>query len=133
MFRYLCSAAILIGTLGVASAQTTLGGGSFVGTTQDRPGCPAVTLHIIRSGSTLLGSVMYVNGGGMSSIHGQTNGSTLNWTMTPVEGKGPTGQVTGTITPEGRLQIQKVGTECTFATYLPLVSPDIGGPGPGNR
>src|ERR1700682_6110836 len=71
MFRYLCSAAILIGTLGVASAQTTLGGGSFVGTTQDRRGCPAVTLHIIRSGSTILGSVMYVNGGGMSSIHGQ--------------------------------------------------------------
>jgi hypothetical protein len=133
MFRYLCTTAILIGTLGVASAQGTSGGGSFVGTTQDRPGCPAVTLHIIRSGSTLLGSVMYVNGGGMSSVHGQTDGRTLNWTMTPVEGKGPTGQVTGMISPEGRLQIQKVGTECTFTAYLPFVSPDVGGVGAGGR
>jgi hypothetical protein len=132
MFRYLCSTAILIGTLGVASAQQPVGGGSFVGTTEERPGCPAVTLHIIRSGSALTGSAMVVNGTGMSTIHGQTDGRTINWTMTSVEGQGPSGQVTGTISPEGRVQIQKVGSECTFSTYLPRLGPEFTGGG-GNR
>jgi hypothetical protein len=134
MFRYLCTTAILIGTLGVASAQQLpVGGGSFVGTTQDQPGCPAATLHILRSGQTLVGTVMYVNGTGMSSVHGQTDGKTLSFTMISVEGKGPTGQVTGTISPEGRLQIQKVGTDCTFATYLPALRPEYLGTGQGGR
>ena len=123
MFRYLCSAAILIGTVGVASAQPVGGGGSFVGTTRERPGCPAVTLHIVRSGSTLIGTAMYVNGSGMSSIHGQTDGKTVNWTMTSVEGRGPTGQVAGTISPTDWLQIRKVGIECTFELYLPSLRP----------
>jgi hypothetical protein len=133
MFRYLCSAAILIGTVGIASAQPVGGGGSFVGTTRERPGCPAVTLHIIRSGSTLIGSAMYANGSGMSSIHGQTDGKTINWTMTSVEGQGPTGQVTGTISQTGRLQIHKVGTECTFETYLPALRPESAYGGQGGR
>ena len=133
MFRYLCTTAILIGTLGVASAQQPVGGGSFVGTTQERPGCPAVTLHIIRSGSTLSGSVMRVNGTGMSSVHGQTDGKTVNFTMTSVEGTGPTGQVTGTISQIGRLQIKKVGTECSFETYLPQLRPESGYGGQGGR
>jgi hypothetical protein len=132
MFRYLCTTAILIGTLGVASAQPT-GGGSFVGTTQDKPGCPAVTLHIIRSGSNLIGSAMLVNGSGMSSIHGQTDGKTINFTMTPVEGKGPAGQVAGPISQTGRLDIHKVGTECSFQTYLPQLRPESGYGGQGGR
>jgi hypothetical protein len=128
MFRYLCSAAILVGTLGVAHAQLGAGG-SFVGTTQERPGCPAATMHIVRSGSTLLGTIFFVNGSGTSSIHGQTDGRTLSWTMTPVEGKGPSGQVTGTVSGNGQLRIQKVGTECTFETFLPMLGANRAGGG----
>jgi hypothetical protein len=128
MFRYLCSVAILVGTLGVAHAQLAASG-SFVGTTQERPGCPAATMHILRNGSTLTGTIFFVDGTGTSSIHGQTDGRTLNWTMTSVEGKGPTGQVTGTISANGRMQIQKVGTECTFATFLPMLGANRAGGG----
>jgi len=76
---------------------------------------------------------MYVNGSGMSSIHGQTDGRTVNWTMTSVEGKGPSGQVAGTISQIGQLQIHKVGTECTFETFLPTLRPDSAYGGQGGR
>jgi hypothetical protein len=131
MFKYVCGAAIMIGTLGVASAQP-MGGGSFVGTTSETAGCPAVTLHVLRSGATLIGTAFFVNGTGTSSIHGQTDGRSLSWTMTSVEGKGPVGEVTGTVSPIGRLQIKKVGTSCTFETFLPMIqNTTTGGGGRG--
>jgi hypothetical protein len=131
MFKYVCTAAIMIGTLAAASAQPT-GGGSFVGTTNEKPGCPAVTLHIVRNGPTLIGTAFFVNGSGTSSIHGQTDGKTLNWTMASIEGKGPVGEVTGTMSPAGRVDIKKVGSSCTFETYLPMVQAAApGGAGPG--
>ena len=109
MLKYVCGAAMMVGMLGVASAQPT-GGGSFVGTTSETQDCPAVTLHVLRSGPTLIGTAFFVNGSGTSSVHGQTDGKTLNFKMASVEGKGPVGDVTGTISPQGLLQIQKVGT-----------------------
>jgi hypothetical protein len=129
MLRYVSRAAIMVGMLGVASAQP-MGGGSFVGTTSETPSCPAVTLHVLRSGSTLIGTAFFVNGSGTSSIHGQTDGETLSWTMASVEGKGPVGEVTGTISPNGRLQIKKVGSSCTFETFLPMLN-ETGGRGQG--
>jgi hypothetical protein len=129
MFKYVCTAVIMIGTLGAASAQPIgpAGSGSFVGTTKATPGCPAVTLQILRNGATLIGTAFFVDGSGTSSIHGQTDGKTLNWTMTSVEGKGPVGEVTGTMSPLGRIQIKKVGTSCTFETYLPIIQNLTGG------
>jgi hypothetical protein len=133
MLKYVCGAAVMIGMLSVASAQPT-GRGSFVGTTSETPDCPAVTLHILRSGPTLIGTAFFVNGTGTSSIHGQTDGKTVNWRMVPVEGKGPDGDVTGTISPEGLLQIQKVGTACTFQAMLPMFRENTGqGGGGGGR
>jgi hypothetical protein len=134
MFKYVCTAVIMIGTLGAASAQPIggpAGSGSFVGTTNATPGCPAVTLHILRNGPTLIGTAFLVDGSGTSSIHGQTDGKTLNWTMTSVEGKGPVGEVTGTMSPTGRVEIKKVGTSCTFETYLPMIQNVTGGGGRG--
>jgi hypothetical protein len=133
MLKYVCGAAIMFGMMGVASAQMT-GGGSFVGTTSETPDCPAVTLHVLRSGPTLIGTAFFVNGSGTSSIHGQTDGRTLSWKMVPVEGKGPSGEVTGTLSPEGLLQIQKVGTSCTFNAMLPMFHENTGqGGGGGGR
>jgi hypothetical protein len=128
MFKYILGIAIMVGMSSVASAQLT-GTASFVGTTTGRPGCPPVTLHIVRNGSTLMGSAFYTDGSGMSSIHGQTDGKSIKWTMESVEGKGPVGDVTGTISSLGRMEVKKVGTTCSFETYLPSYGP---GPQGGN-
>jgi hypothetical protein len=136
MFKYVCGAAIMIGTLGAASAQPIggpMGGGSFVGTTTEKPGCPAVTLHIVRNGPSLIGTAFFVNGSGTSSIHGQTDGKTVNWTMASIEGKGPVGEVTGTVSPMGRLEIKKVGSSCTFETWLPMIQNTTTGGGGVDR
>lgn len=94
--------------------------GSFVGTTSDRPGCPSVTLHIIRDGGRLTGVVFYTNGSGASLITGQVVNGTISWHQTPTNGRGPTGDVNGTINASGVMRLNLTGTPCHFQATLPL-------------
>jgi hypothetical protein len=110
---------------GVAVAQPA-GGASLVGQTRAAPGCPAVGLHIIREGAQLSGVVFNLDGTGVSKVEGSTQGSTFMWHDTVMSGKGPTGDVSGTISPQGVFKSAKAGTPCTFDTLLPMQN-DTGG------
>lgn len=102
-----------------ALAQGMSAGDSYVMETSAKPGCRAAVLHIVRSGGALSGVVFFKDASGASSVNGQTDGRTFNWTMTSMSGQGPTGQVTGSVTPEGALQARLTGTNCTLDTVVP--------------
>lgn len=104
-----------------ASAQSlSAGGNAFVGSAPDRPGCPAVRIHLVRSGENLQGIAFYANGSGVSRLEGTTDGRRFSWDQTNWKGNGPVGHVEGTIGPEGEMRVQLVGTPCSFQTVLPL-------------
>ena len=113
------------GALGVSCAGAVAqspGGASLVGQTRASAGCPAVGLHIIREGSQLSGVVFNLDGSGTSKVSGTTDGKTFSWHDTPVNGNGPTGDVSGTVSPQGVFRSAKAGTPCTFDTLLPLLN-----------
>ena len=120
------------GALGVSCAGAVAqspGGASLVGQTRASAGCPAVGLHIIREGSQLSGVVFNLDGSGTSKVSGTTDGKTFSWHDTPVNGNGPTGDVSGTVSPQGVFRSAKAGTPCTFDTLLPLLNEYGGGAG----
>jgi hypothetical protein len=98
------------------------GGDFYVKETTAQPGCPAAVLHILRSGQTLSGVVFFKDGSGTSSVSGTTDGTKVNFTMTPMSGNGPKGDVTGQVSPQGSLQLQLVGTNCKLKTMVPVYS-----------
>ena len=110
---------------GIAAAQSP-GGGSLVGRTSASPGCPAVGLHIIREGDQLSGVVFNLDGTGVSKVQGSVQGGTFMWHDTVMSGNGPTGDVSGTVSPQGVFRSSKAGTPCTFNTLLPMQN-DTGG------
>jgi hypothetical protein len=120
------STAILVGSLlsvGPAAAQgADIGHGSFVGTTKASSGCPSVVLHVLRDGSALSGVAFYANGSGVSSVSGTTNGGKFEWNQVSIKGKGPVGEVTGTVSPEGTMVAKLAGSTCSFAATLPMLT-----------
>ncbi len=120
------STACLLLALGATNAMaqpasSVLGtDGTFVGATKGSVGCPAVKLHILRAGGALSGVVFYADGSGISSVKGTTDGKTLKWMQTSVSGHGPTGEVTGKISSEGTLTLNKTGTSCDLTATLPM-------------
>ncbi len=118
----------LLLSCGVAAAQSP-GGGSLVGRTRAAPGCPAVGLHILREGGQLSGVVFNLDGSGLSRVQGTVDGNTFQWHDTVVSGNGPTGDVSGTISPQGVFRSAKAGTPCTFDTLLPMMNEYGGGSG----
>ena len=133
MQKYLLAGALTMAVLGWISpvdAQPNQGSGSFVGRVPATPGCPAVEMHIIRQNTIITGIVFYPNGSGVSRVSGQFNGNAFSWQDTPIEGKGPTSTVTGTLSPDGRLRISRSGTSCSWETTLSLLSE--GGIPPGS-
>ncbi len=111
-----------LATLQPAQARQMTGGDSYVKETTGSPGCPPAVLHILRSGQTLSGVVFFKDGSGTSSVNGTTDGTNVNWTMTPISGNGPKGEVTGRVSPQGSLQLQMTGTNCTLKTMIPVYS-----------
>ncbi len=104
----------------VGQAQTTTSGvSSFVASTKSTPGCPMVKLHIIRNDTALTGVVFFADGSGVSSVKGTTDGKKFSYTMTSIEGKGPTGDVVGTISPDGLIMSKEVGTKCGLTARIP--------------
>ncbi len=103
-------------------ARQMSSGDSYVKETAGSPGCPPVVLHVLRSGQTLSGVVFFKDGSGVSSVQGTTDGTNVNWTMTPMSGNGPKGEVTGRVSPQGSLRLQLTGTNCTLKTMVPLYS-----------
>ena len=124
MLKYVCVAAVLVGTTGIYPAQSQPGEGSFVGSVPAHDNCPAVTLHIIRSGtstsggSKLTGVIFYTDGTGVSNVTGDITNGVVKFTMTPASGRGISGQVEGTLSND-RLQIHSVqNPQCGLDTYL---------------
>ena len=115
------SGLLMAGGMTSAMAQTP-GGASLVGRTTPSPGCPAVGVHIIREGNQLSGVVFYLDGSGVSRVSGSVSGNTFQWHDTPTTGTGPTGDVTGTVSPQGIFQSAKSGTSCTFDKVLPMLN-----------
>ena len=111
------------------SAQGMTGGASYAVETPAKPGCRAAVLHIVREGSELTGVVFFKDGSGVSTVHGSTDGRTLQWTMTPASGNGPTGEVTGQISPQGSLTARLTGSNCTLDTTVPQYHEYGGGAG----
>ena len=126
MQRFMISAAtgfVLSAAVGVAVAGAqAIGGASLVGQTKASPGCPAVELHITREGNQLSGIVFNRDGSGVSRVNGELTGNTFHWHDTPISGNGPTGDVSGTVSPQGILQSAKTGTPCTFDKVLPMTN-----------
>jgi hypothetical protein len=120
------SAAILAGSLlsvGPAAAQgADIAHGSFVGTTKATPGCPSVVLHVLRDGSTLSGVAFYADGSGVSSVSGSSNAGKFEWQQVSIKGKGPIGEVTGTVSPQGSMVANLVGSTCSFVATLPMLT-----------
>ncbi len=111
------------------SAQGMTGGASYAVETSAKPGCRPVVLHIVREGSELTGVVFFKDGSGVSTVQGSTDGHTLQWTMTPANGKGPSGQVTGQVSPQGSLTARLTGSNCTLETTVPQYREYGGGGG----
>ena len=103
----------------LAQAQDMAGGASYAVETTAKPGCRAVVLHIVREGGELSGVVFFKDGSGVSTVKGSTDGHTLQWTMTPASGNGPSGQVTGQVSSAGSLTARLAGTNCTLETTVP--------------
>src|SRR4051794_21491883 len=103
MLKYACSVAVFVGVLGVYPAHSQTGSGSFVGRVPAHDGCPDLTLHIIRSstslsgGSRLQGVVFRTDGTGTSNVAGEVSGNVVKFSLTPTAGQGPQGDVEGTI------------------------------------
>jgi hypothetical protein len=76
-------------------------------------------LHILRSDSNLSGVVFYADGSGVSTVKGTTDGKKFSYTLTPVSGHGPTGEVVGTVSADGMIMSHNVGTSCGFAATIP--------------
>lgn len=118
----------IIAFTAVHAQQLTPGGTTFTGGAPDRSGCPAVRIHLTRSGQSLAGFAYYADGSGVSRLEGMTDGRRFSWSQTNWTGKGPTGHVDGTINAQGNMHVQLVGTNCSFDTVLPLYN-DYGGGG----
>ena len=119
---------LTMAVLPVAQAQQIpVGGATFTGSAPDRPGCPAIRIHLTQSGQTLAGFVYYANGSGVSRLEGTTDGRRFSWDETNWTGKGPTGHVEGTINQQGNMHVQLVGTNCSFDAVLPLYNDYSGG------
>ncbi len=119
-------AAILAGSLlsvGPAAAQdAAIGHGSFVTTTKPTPGCPSVVLHVLRDGNALSGVAFYADGSGVSSLSGSTNGGKFEWHSVSIKGKGPVGDVTGTVSPDGAMVAKLAGATCSLTATLPMLT-----------
>jgi hypothetical protein len=110
----------------VASAQDALASdGSFVGTSKPSPGCPSVVFHVLRNGDALSGVVFYADKSGVSTVNGTVDGNKFQWSQTSVSGKGPPGNVTGTVTSMGKMVMNLTGTDCKMSATVPVYS--IGG------
>ena len=102
-----------------ALAQRLTGGASYAVETTAKPGCRAAVLHIVREGNALSGVVFFKDGSGVSSVKGTSDGQKFSWTMSPLSGSGPSGEVSGQIDQQGSLTAHLEGTNCTLETTVP--------------
>ena len=131
MLKYACIVGSMVGLIWSPLAQGQERSGSFVGSVPAHDNCPAVTLHIIRSGtsssggSNLTGVIFYSDGSGVSKATGEiTPEGKVKITMTPDSGRGVAGEIEGTLL-NNQLDIHSVqNPNCGLATHLyPAPSP----------
>ena len=116
-------------TLSFALAQgTSMTGatGNWMIHTPSRAGCPGLVLHVIRDGNNLKGFAATGDMAAMSRLTGTIDDrQQFSITMTPVDGKGPQGTITGSRnSSDGWLLAQVKGSGCTdgplkIETYVP--------------
>lgn len=116
-------------TLSLALAQgTSMTGatGNWMIHTPSRAGCPGLVLHVVRDGNNLKGFAATGDMAAMSRLTGTIDDrQQFSITMTPVDGKGPQGTITGSRnSSDGWLLAQVKGSGCTdgplkIETYVP--------------
>ena len=116
-------------TLDLALAQnTSMTGapGNWMIHTPARAGCPGLVLNVLRDGNNLKGYAATGDMAAMSRLSGTIDArQQFTLTMTPVDGKGPQGTITGSRSPsDGWLLAQVKGSGCTdgplkIQTYVP--------------
>ena len=114
---------------GMALAQgpsMTGGPGNWMVHTASKAGCPGLVLHVMRDGNDLKGFAATGDMAAMSRLTGAIDAKQqFTITMTPVDGKGPVGTITGSRNQsDGWLLAQVKGSGCTdgqlkIETYLP--------------
>jgi len=123
-------------TAGLAQAQQSpipvtsnvTSAGAYVGFSQGTAQCPATSWHIVPVANKLFGYMWNSDGSGISRVQGTTNPDhSFSMKLTSINGKGPTGTITGHRTPNGRIESQLTGTSCSYAT--PMVMIDMEGHG----
>ena len=94
--------------------------------TPSRTGCPGLVLHVVRDGNNLKGFAATGDMAAMSRLTGTIDDrQQFTLTMTPVDGKGPQGTITGSRNAsDGWLLAQVKGSGCTdgplkIETYVP--------------
>jgi hypothetical protein len=101
MYPRMTAASILAfgATVGLALAQgTSMSGatGNWMIHTPSRAGCPGLVLRVVRDGSNLKGFAATGDMAAMSRLTGTIDDrQQFTLTMTPVDGKGPQGTITG--------------------------------------
>jgi hypothetical protein len=104
-------------TLSVALAQSATSGapGNWTIHTASKTGCPGLVLHLMRDRDALKGIAATGDMAGMSRLAGTINANDqFSITMTPVDGKGPVGTITGSRNVEdGWLLAEVKGSGCT--------------------
>ena len=116
-------------TLNLALAQNTSmtgGPGNWMIHTPPRAGCPGLVLNVLRDGNNLKGYAATGDMAAMSRLTGTIDArQQFTLTMTPVDGKGPQGTITGSRnSSDGWLLAQVKGSGCTdgplkIQTYVP--------------
>jgi hypothetical protein len=120
MYLRMTAAGILAfgATLSLALAQgTSMTGatGNWMIHTPSRAGCPGLVLHVVRDGNSLKGFAATGDMTAMSRLTGTIDDrQQFSITMTPVDGKGPQGTITGSRnSSDGWLLAQVKGSGCT--------------------
>jgi hypothetical protein len=100
--------------------------GNWMIHTPTRAGCPGLVLNVLRDGNNLKGYAATGDMAAMSRLTGNIDDrQQFTLTMTPVDGKGPQGTITGSRNPsDGWLLAQVKGSGCTdgplkIKTYVP--------------
>ena len=130
-YRWLIVASALAcsATPNLALAQgTSMTGarGNWMVHTPSKAGCPGLVLHVMRDGNDLKGFAATGDMAAMSRLTGTIDDKQqFTITMTPVDGKGPVGTITGSrSSSDGWLLAQVKGSGCTdgplkIQTYVP--------------
>lgn len=113
----------LVALSGAASAQNAVGPEYAGWTPQSQQGCPSIAYQFRGLSATPVGYVWFMDASGMSKATGHMDLATGKFSLgvTPLDGNGPSGEVTGVRDPKtGVVTAELKGPGCSHLTLLPM-------------